>query len=344
MQDGVFLKMLELGRENHIVARGPSVQARVDFHAMNSETFIPDPRLELFDRHRTVRQFKPEALKPGDLENIVWAAQRAPTDATAQMYSFLRLTDPDVRLEVAQITHNPHFATAAESFIVLADVHRLRRLLEHRGYAFADWPATAIHFAIGDAVMAAQNMLIAAEMLGYQGCWIGGVLSALERIVELCELPGGVIPFAGLVIGVPDEQPAQRPRIQSDLVIHQNRYRQPDAHDLETALERMAPITARGDWAQTLSRYFAEGGTMEAREVTLRRVLAKQGFDHVASNLDALFGQVLEAGFAEVLIRRSGDGFEAWVDRPDRAHRGDGPSPSAALEMAVLEAENDQAK
>jgi FMN reductase (NADPH) len=323
--------------EKRIVARGWDAQVRVDFHAMNSETFIPDPRLELFDHHRTIRKFKPEPMKPGDLENIVWAAQRAPTDATAQMYSFLRLTDPDVRSEVAQITHNPHFATAAESFIVLADVHRLQRLLEHRGYTFADWPATAIHFAIGDAVMAGQNMLIAAEMLGYQGCWIGGVLSALERIVELCELPHGVIPFAGLVIGVPDEHPAQRPRIQPELVIHENRYRQPDAHDLETALE----ITARGDWAQTLSRYFAQGGTMEAREVTLKRVLAQQGFDHVASNLDALFGRVLEAGFAEILIRRAGDGFEAWVDRPDRAHRGEGSSPSVALEMAVLTAEKD---
>jgi FMN reductase (NADPH) len=323
------------------VARGWNSQARVDFHAMIPDSFTPDPRLELFDRHRTIRTFKPEPMNPDDLSNIVWAAQRAPTDATAQMYSFLRLTDPDVRMEVAQITHNPHFATAAESFIVLGDVHRLRRLLEHRGYAFADWPATAIHFAIGDAVMAGQNMLIAAEMLGYAGCWIGGVLSALERIVELCDLPEGVIPFAGLVIGVPDEHPAQRPRIQPELVIHENRYREPDPDDLETALERMAPITSRGDWAQTLSRYFATGGTMEAREVVLRRALQKQGFDHVTSNLDSLFSRALEAGFAEILVRRSDDGFEAWVDRPDRAHRGEGSSPSAALEMAVLTAEKD---
>lgn len=301
----------------------------------------PDPRLELFDRHRTVRAFKPEALKPGDLENIIWAAQRAPTDATAQMYSFLRLTDPELRAEIAEITHNPHFATAAESFIVLADVHRLRRLLEHRGYAFADWPATAIHFSIGDAVMAAQNMLIAAEMLGYQGCWIGGVLSALERIVELCTLPEGVIPFAGLVIGVPDEQPAQRPRIQPELIVHENRYRQPEVHELETALERMAPITARGDWAQTLSRYFAVGGTMEARDKVLRRVLEKQGFGHVVPDLDGLFSRALEAGFKEILVRQSGQGFEAWVDRPDRAHRGDGPNPTTALTRAILEAEND---
>jgi FMN reductase (NADPH) len=106
------------------------------------------------------------------LEQIVWAAQRAPTDASAQMYSFVRLTDPALREEIARVSNNPHIATASEAFIVLADVNRLKHLLELKGYEFGNWSAAAIHFAIGDAVMAAQNMLLAAEMLGYQGCWM----------------------------------------------------------------------------------------------------------------------------------------------------------------------------
>jgi nitroreductase len=303
-----------------------------------------DPRLLVFDRHRTIRRFKPQPLEPGHLEQIIWAAQRAPTDATAQMYSFVRLTDPQLRSDVAAWTHNPHFAGAAESFVVLADVHRLRLLLEHRGFVFADWPAAAIHFAIGDAVLAGQNLLIAAELLGYAGCWIGGVLTALKPIVERLSLPQGVMPFAGLVIGVPDESPAQRPRVQPELVVHENRYREPDTNELEHALNRMAPITSRGDWAQSLSRYFAAGGTMETRDKTLRQVLAAQGFDHVRSDLDALVERMVGAGFAELLVRRrSGEGFEAWVDRPDRAHRGEGETPWQALEAAVQAAEQDVA-
>ena len=301
-----------------------------------------DPCLEPFDRHRTVRKFKPEPLRPGDLEQIIWAAQRAPTDATAQMYSFVRLSDPNLRAEIAEITNNPHIASASEAFIVLADVHRLRCILELRGYEYADWPAASVHFAIGDAVLAGQNMLIAAEMLGYAGCWIGGVLTALERIVEVLELPVGVIPFSGLVIGVPDEHPAQRPRIQPELVLHENTYRQPSESELEMALERMAPITARGDWAQSLSRYFAKGGTMEAREVVLRRVLEQQGFAHVKhSSLDGLMARALSAGYSGVLVRQAGDGFQAWVDQPNRAHSGEGLTPTRALEVAVQAAEAD---
>ena len=301
----------------------------------------PDPRLELFDRHRTVRKYKSQALEPGDLEQILWAAQRAPTDATAQMYSFVRLSDPALRQEIAELTGNEHIETASEAFIVLADVNRLQRLLEHRGYEFGDWPAIAVHFGIGDAVLAGQNMLIAAEMLGYAGCWIGGVLSALEQIVDLLELPQGVLPFAGLTIGVSDETPAQRPRIQPELILHENKYRIPETHEIETALECMAPITARGDWAQTLSRYFAKGGTMEARELQLRRTLERQGFG-VGSDLNSLMNRTLEAGYADLLVRRNATGFQAWVSRPDRAHSGEGSSPDVALEQAVKTAEADR--
>jgi nitroreductase len=300
-----------------------------------------DPRLEVFARHRTVRRYKPQPLEPGHLEQIMWCAQRAPTDATAQMYSFVRLTDPALRERVATITNNAHMATAAETFIVLADVYRLQLLLEARGFEFGEWSAVAVHFGIGDAVLAGQNLLLAAECLGYQGCWIGGVLSAVEEIVALLELPQGVLPFAGLTIGVPDESPPERPRVQPELVWFENTYRASTPADLETALARMAPITARGDWVGSLARYFAKGGTMEAREVSLRATLERQGFSHVGSDLNALYARAQAAGYAEVLVRPGDSGFRAWVDRPDRAHGGSGATPLEALRNAILEAERD---
>jgi FMN reductase (NADPH) len=300
-----------------------------------------DPRLSVFAKHRTVRKYKPLPLEDGHLEQLLYCAQHAPTDATAQMYSFIRLSDPVLKARVAKLTNNAHIETAAEAFIICADVQRLQRLLEHKGYTFGSWSAVAIHFGIGDAVLAGQTMLHAAECLGYQGCWIGGVLSALDEIIELCQLPIGVLPFAGLTIGIPDETPDLRPRIQAELVLHENTYRIPGPSELETALERMASITARGDWAATLARYFAKDGTMEAREITLRSALEKQGFKHTQSDVNALFARAEAAGYPELLIRRKEHSFQAWVDRPERAHGGDGNTAQVALENAVLEAERD---
>ena len=208
---------------------------------------------------------------------MLYAAQHAPTDATAQMYSFVRLTDAAVRRRVAELTVNPQVASAPEAFVICMDVHRLGLLLERGGYVPGQFPAVAVHFGIGDAVLAGQSLLLAAELLGYQGCWIGGVLTNLDALVSLLALPPGVLPFAALTVGLPDEQPQQRPRIQRSLVLHENSYREPDAGELDEALARMAPISARGDWAGTLARYFAAGGSMETREVGLQAVLTRQG-------------------------------------------------------------------
>ncbi len=88
----------------------------------------------LYQRRASVRKFKPEPLREGDLEKILFAAQRAPTDATAQMYSLLRVSDPLLRRQISSHSgRNPHIETCAEFFLILADVHRLQRLLEHRG-------------------------------------------------------------------------------------------------------------------------------------------------------------------------------------------------------------------
>ncbi|MGI8747012.1 MAG: nitroreductase family protein [Deinococcus sp.] len=229
------------------------------------------------DAHRTVCRYRPDPLPQEHLDTILYAAQRAPTDATAQMYSLIRLTDPGVRERVVELTGNAHMGSAPEVFVVCLDVHRLRLFLTHHGHQPGEWPAIAVHFGVGDAVLAGQSLLLAAELLGYQGCWVGGVLNRLEELVELLELPAGVLPFAGLTLGLPDEQPAQRPRLDRSLVLHENRYREPGIAELEGAGRDMAAISARGDWAQTLARYFAVGGTMEEREQGLRRALVRQG-------------------------------------------------------------------
>ncbi|RYZ76044.1 MAG: NADPH-dependent oxidoreductase [Proteobacteria bacterium] len=243
---------------------------------MPTQNFTPDQVRSFFDAHWTVRAYKSFAMPKEHLDTILHAAQRAPTDATAQMYSFIRLTDGALREKIAQATTNPHIATASESFVICADVNRLDQILKAKGYEPGTYPSIAIHFGIGDAVMAAQNMLVAAEMLGYRGCWIGGVLNALEDITKTLELPEGVFPFAAMTIGLPDEEPVHRPRLSRELVVHENSYHRPSKEELLPSIESMGPIAGRGDWAQMLNRYFGQGGTMEKRESALDDLLKRQ--------------------------------------------------------------------
>jgi nitroreductase len=65
-------------------------------------------------QRRSVRRFKPMPIPEGDLEKLLFALQRAPTDASAQLYSAIRVTDPGLRDKVAQLSGNQeHIRQAA---------------------------------------------------------------------------------------------------------------------------------------------------------------------------------------------------------------------------------------
>lgn len=239
-----------------------------------------------YDHHRTTRQYRTKAdgtplrLPADHLDAILHAAQRAPTDATAQLYSFIHLDHPQVRTQVAELAKNAHIGTASEAFIICADGRRVKKILEASGHQPGQWPAIAVHFGLGDAVMAGTNLLTAAEMLGYQGCWIGGILNNLEGLCELLKLPSGVLPFAALTIGQSTEDTPYRPRLPRHLVIHTDFYRDGTPEELQEAVRIMNPIANRpgrpGQWDLLLKSYFGKGGSMEMREPHLVSVLEKQ--------------------------------------------------------------------
>jgi len=229
--------------------------------------------------HRSIRVFRSEPLPAGTVENLVAEAQRAPSDATGQMYSFVRIADPERRHRIAEVSgRQVHIVEAAEFFVVCADVHRLTRLLELKGNRPGRFPATALHFATVDATLAAQRLIDAAEAVGLGTVCIGGILEGIEELVELLALPVGVVPLFGLCLGWPGEEPDDRPRVAVGSVLHTDSYRDQGTEAVERDIQAMASTTRSRDWVGVLSRYFADGGTMERREPALRRVLERQGF------------------------------------------------------------------
>lgn len=240
-------------------------------------TATPDQVDRFFKDHVSVREYTGEPLREGDWERLVHAARRAPTDASAQWYSLVRITDPKLRTDCAQWCGGlAHILTASEFIIACADVYRIKRLLEHRGREYGMGSRVATHFGIVDATLALHNLATAAEMLGYHYCYIGSILNGLEEITQALRLPPGVFPVVGLTVGRAAAVPQARPRLPAGLVFHENAYRRPDSDDLDEGYQAMAPVTAGGDWVAVLERYFAPGGRMAHREPVLKAVLERQ--------------------------------------------------------------------
>ena len=75
-----------------------------------------------------------------------------------------------------------------------------------------------------DALLAAQNVAIAAEDFGLGICYLGTTTYQADKLIEFFNLPKGVVPITTLVVGYPDEKPQLVDRLPSNGIMHNEKY------------------------------------------------------------------------------------------------------------------------
>ncbi len=219
------------------------------------------------------------AIPEEHVKAIMEAARRAPTDAALHLWTAIRVKDEEIRSRIAEAVGQQHVYDAAEFFVFVADLYRLERLLSYRGEAMGDVDVALLLFAAVDAGIAAENMAVAAESMGYGTCFIGGIQSAVREVIKALKLPRKTYPLFGLTIGVSDEKPDRRPRMPLNVLFHEDGYHDYDQKTLEEIYKVMAPITRRKDYLRLIKRYVGSGGYFEERNRLLPCVLKEMGFN-----------------------------------------------------------------
>jgi hypothetical protein len=134
-------------------------------------------------------------------------------------------------------------------------------------------------------MLAAENMVIAAETLGLGSVFNGGVRSAPVELAEILKLPENVFPVVLLCIGYPDETPPSRPRWPLEAVLHENEYKMPSEaliegyyEDANRQMLEMGYFSGKvSSWAEHWRRRFPRS-TVENTETKLSDQLRKLGF------------------------------------------------------------------
>jgi len=75
-----------------------------------------------------------------------------------------------------------------------------------------------------DALLAAQNVAIAAETNGLGICYIGTTTYQADKLIDFFKCPKGVIPITTLVIGYPNETPELTDRLPYQGIVHNEIY------------------------------------------------------------------------------------------------------------------------
>jgi FMN reductase (NADPH)/FMN reductase [NAD(P)H] len=84
-----------------------------------------------------------------------------------------------------------------------------------------------LFLACCDALIAAQNAVIAAESFGIGSCYIGDIMEKYEFHKEMLDLPQYVFPICMLVFGYPTQQQKEQPytpRFDEKFIVFENQY------------------------------------------------------------------------------------------------------------------------
>lgn len=231
--------------------------------------------------HRTIRAFTEDALSADELTSLFEVARHTASSSFLQQTTILRITDPAVREELHLASGQPYVGgDRGELLVFVADQHRNSRIRAEGGLDAA--PLRTMNLlitALHDALLAAQNLVVAAESMGLGTCYLGSILSDPRRVIRALGLPELTFPVLGLLIGHPAQSPQYKPRLPLDVLVAENSYPRVDSYT-----EFLA------DYDEILQEYYDLRDTSKRVEsfTTLVRTKVGAGGAHVSPILEVL--------------------------------------------------------
>ena len=148
--------------------------------------------IDLMLSRRSIRRYENKDIPEEVLKQILEAGRQAPSAANRQPIRFVIVNDDDMLKNLCDTLVSRFVKAAPAAIVGCADVKSLLT---------GKW-------AIVDATIAMQNMVIAAWTLGVGSCWIGACKE--EKVKELLKIPDKWKVVALVTLGYPAEQPKPR--------------------------------------------------------------------------------------------------------------------------------------
>jgi len=198
----------------------------------------------LHDR-KSVRVFTKEPVSAVDRLTILEAALQAPTAGNQVLYTILEIEDRKLKETLAEsCDHQPFIATAPLVLIFLADCRRWLDCYREAGEPARNPGPGDLMLACSDALIAAQNVVTAAQALGLGSCYIGDIMENCEFHRKLLHLDPLVFPAAMLVIGHPTEQQKNQRKVKRfnlEYIVRKDSYSPLTGGELRAMFTRLRP-------------------------------------------------------------------------------------------------------
>lgn len=193
-----------------------------------------NPVIDLIQNHTSIRKFNDQPISDLEEQAILDSAMRGASAGNMMQYTIICIREKTTLEKLAQsCDQQPFIASASLALLFLADNYKWSQFFTSRGVTDHGNPYGGpqipdLMLGIQDAMIAAQNSVLAAESLGIGTCYIGDIMEQAEFHRELFHLPAYTMPVTLIVMGHYDSKPQLRSRFEQRYVISRERYPQVD--------------------------------------------------------------------------------------------------------------------
>ena len=166
---------------------------------------------EATDKRRSVRAFRAAPVEEAKLQQVLAAANQAPSAGNLQAYEIYLVRRPEQRRELARAALSQEFiAQASLALVFCAHPARSQPRYRERGASL---------YAVQDATIACTFAMLAATALGLGSVWVGAFDEAgVRRVIGVKD---DLRPVAILPLGYAAERPETRSRRALDEMVHE---------------------------------------------------------------------------------------------------------------------------
>ena len=207
---------------------------------------------EIMMKRRSVRCFKNQKIPEHIIDEILDVANNAPSGGNIQPISIILVQDDDNKKKLAKtVGGQPWVKNAPLSMIFCIDFYRVKKWATLSDASFRGENSFS-HFLIAyaDIICAAQNVVILTESYGLGSVYVGSIQSAVDLVREYFSLPKNVIPMMILSIGYPQSKPKSMPKLNKNVITHNEKYRVLSEEEIEKAYEEKY-----GDFDEDIDKY-----------------------------------------------------------------------------------------
>ncbi|MFW9863864.1 MAG: nitroreductase family protein [Candidatus Thorarchaeota archaeon] len=174
----------------------------------------------VIEERRSIRKYREFEIPDDDIARMFRAAQLAPSTNNSQPWRFIVVRTPVMKEILAEAAGGQKFIAKANAVVVVLAMQEASCCPNNP----AKWHAM-------DTMIAAEHLILAATALGYGSCWIAMFQSAPNEVTRIVKdalaIPADGDIIALVTLGLADEDPRQRPRIDVGEIVYSEKYGTP---------------------------------------------------------------------------------------------------------------------